>query len=692
MFPYQINFDYPIWLIFIVSLIGIVYATILYYKNSKEPFGPVLVILLAVTRFTLASTIALLLLNPYILHIQKEIEQAILIVGLDNSASIISTKDSLFYQKELKNSIANLNSQLEKDYQIDYFTFGSQITKSDKLSFLEEKTDISALFQEVRQRYSNRNVGAIVLFTDGIVNQGTQPIREALASNIPVLTVGLGDTVSHPDLSVLDITANKKVYKNSRFTVEANILARQIRSKKCKIELFANDQKIEERNIIVASNNFVSSQYFEILTDKPGILDLSIKVSSEVAEQFNQNNTKQVIVEVVENKEKILIWAHAPHPDIAALRAGFSENFETEVVFGPKIPNIESVDLLILHQFPVDQAEVRIFENVLTRLPQKPVLFITDGKSLINQAQNSFELSKSNDKGIDSKAVLNKGFSLFNTDKNAEEKLMNLPPMQTAFGNYHFKTEANILYFQKIRNIETTQPLIAFSESDDRKSGFIFGTNIWRWRMAIQYEDHNPDFFNHLTNQIVTYLLANTKDPDLKIQVKDHFTPTEDVLFKAQLFNPSREPISSAEIKLTLTNELNKETFPFVFASDNEQYLLNAGKLAAGMYSWKAETTSGSKYYTETGKLKIQMDLLETSDLLADHHLLHQIASQSGGRFVSIDSLDIIPQWLSNQKNITSIARYHEKYEAVINYGIVFILLILLASLEWFLRKLNGSY
>ncbi|MFZ4465297.1 MAG: hypothetical protein ACOYN5_15735, partial [Bacteroidales bacterium] len=598
----------------------------------------------------------------------------------------------VFYQKELKNSITNLNSQLQKDFQIDNFTFGSRISKSDKLSFQEEKTDISALFQEVRQRYSNRNIGAILLFTDGIVNQGAQPLREALATNIPVLTVGLGDTVSHPDLSVLEMTANKKVYKNSRFTLEANILARQIRSKKCKIELYANNSKIEERTIIAGSNNFVSSQYFEIQTDRPGVLNLTIKVSSEVTEQFNQNNSKQILVEVVENKEKILIWAHAPHPDIAALRASFSENFETEVVFGSNIPDLESVDLLILHQIPTEKSEARTIENVMTRLPKKPVLFITGGLSLINQVQNSFELSTSNNKGIDSKAFMNKSFSLFNADKNTDEKLNNLPPLQSAFGNYNFKTGANILYFQKIRNIETSQPLIAFSESEDRKLGFIFGTGIWRWRLAIQNEDRNPDFFNHLTNQIVTYLLASTKDPDLKIQLKENFTPIEDVLFKAQLFNPSGEPISSAEIKLTLTNDLNKQTYPFVFASDNEQYLLNAGKLAAGMYSWKAETTSGSKYYIESGKIKIEMDLLETSDLLANHHLLHQIAKQSGGRFVSIDSLNLIPQWLAKQNNITSVARFHEKYEAVINYSIVFVFLIILASLEWFLRKLNGSY
>lgn len=692
MLPYRINFDYPFWIILLVSLTGIIYSAILYYKNKKEPFSPVLTIFLSIIRFSLVACIALLLLNPFVLHIQKEIEKPILIMALDNSASVVSTKDSAFYFNELKNSVNNIRSQLQKDFQIDYFTFGSQVSKSDKLTFQEEKTDISALFREIKQRYINRNIGAIVLFSDGIINQGEQPLREAVATNFPVLTIGLGDTVSHPDLSVLDITANKKVFKKSRFTLETNVLARQLRSEKCKIELFANGTKLEERTIIAGSNNFVSTQFFEIQTDKPGILDLNIIVSSEIEEQLKQNNTRQILVEVVENKEKIMIWAHAPHPDIAALRASFSENYETEVVFGSDIPDIESLDLLILHQFPFEKSEVKTLENVMTRIPKKPVLFITGGLSSLNQAQNSFELITSNDKGIESKAFRNKSFSLFNAEQNTDEKLNNLPPLQSPFGNYNFKTEANILYYQKIRNIETSQPLIAFSESDNRKLGFIFGTGIWRWRLAIQNEDRNPEFFNHLTNQIVTYLLANSKDPDLKIQVKDSFIPSEDVLFKAQLFNPSGEPINSAEIKLTLTNDLDHQTYPFVFASDNDDYLLNAGKLTTGMYSWKAETTSGPKYYSESGKIKVEMNLLETSDLLANHNLLHQIASQTGGRFVPIDSLSHIPQWLEKQKNITSVARYHEKYEPVINYSIVFILLLILIGTEWFLRKLNGSY
>ena len=64
------------------------------------------------------------------------------------------------------------------------------------------------------------------------------------------------------------------------------------------------------------------------------------------------NNSRDFVVTVLDGRQKVLIFAQSPHPDMGALRQSFSanKNIEVKTVFlGDPVPNFAEFDLIILH-------------------------------------------------------------------------------------------------------------------------------------------------------------------------------------------------------------------------------------------------------------------------------------------------------------------------------------------------------
>ena len=54
---------------------------------------------------------------------------------------------------------------------------------------------------------------------------------------------------------------------------------------------------------------------FEVEAKKAGLLHLTINIPDMEGESTTENNKKDIFIEVIEGKEKILIISPAPHPE-----------------------------------------------------------------------------------------------------------------------------------------------------------------------------------------------------------------------------------------------------------------------------------------------------------------------------------------------------------------------------------------
>ncbi len=688
----NLSLEYSFLFLIPLVLLGLLYASLFYYKNRKNPFNQTLTLFLFAIRFTLVSLVAFLLLNPYLVHRQKEIEKPIVLLGVDNSKSMVAHIDSVEFKNKFRQSVQLLVDELKKNTQVDVFSFGNEIQPIDSLNFTENKTDISAFFSKMNESYYRKNTALVILASDGIYNSGKNPLQSALNMHLPVATIGTGDTAVHPDLAVIELFTNKKVYAKSTFTIEISVIAKALRGEIITINVVKNDQLCAEKKLRISSENYTQSLTFQIEADEKGMMELKVTALCDANEIQQLNNSRIAFIEVIEKKHKVLVWAHAPHPDLAAIRAALGDQIISEVQFGSVQPILE-LDLLIVHQIPADATEASMLRDFMAKHPATPILFVCGMATsipLLNQSQSFVQITGLSGNSNEVLAIENLNFSLFVPHENTSSLLQKLAPLHAIFGEYRFQTENSSLYFQKIRSIDTQLPLLSFTMESKRKAAFLFGTGIWQWKLNL-YENQQTTFFNTLINQIIQFLLADNRNKNLDVRVNESVGPAEDVQFEATLINESGKAFNTEEINLELTNTVNQSKFQYVFGKTENTYFLNTGKLPSGLYSWQAVVASQPSW-TDQGTLRIEASQLEYNTLTADHHVLRQIAMQTGGKFFEADSMQQISDWMNNELHPPSVIRYHESNKPLISYRWMFILLLLLASMEWFLRKYNGSY
>mgnify|MGYP000903295552 FL=1 len=177
MFP-KIIVNSP-WYFFVLSILfGLGIALWLYGKNKKNQNVPkIIVYSLFSLRFLSLSFIAFFLLSVFLKRVKNETENPIILFALDNSSSVVSGADSAAIKNILDNKISSLKKQIAENYEIKTILFGSKIRTSDEVpDFSEKETDIENLIQEVENNYSNQNIGALVIASDGIYNKGANPV------------------------------------------------------------------------------------------------------------------------------------------------------------------------------------------------------------------------------------------------------------------------------------------------------------------------------------------------------------------------------------------------------------------------------------------------------------------------------------------------------------------------------------
>jgi hypothetical protein len=83
---------------------------------------------------------------------------------------------------------------------------------------------------------------------------------------------------------------------------------------------------------------------------------------------------------------------------------------------------------------------------------------------------------------------------------------------------------------------------------------------------------------------------------------------------------------------------------------------------------------------------------IENTDLQANHKLLYQLAENSGGKFFARNQKEELISALKNNDRMVVKTFFQEMVNELINLKWIFALILVLLSLEWFLRKFWGIY
>lgn len=685
---------HPFWLLLIVLVSVLV--SIFYYKKkglfSEEK--PWLIRLLITFRAISLFIIISLLIGLTIQLTSYRYEKPLLITVFDNSQSIQNYNNSIREIKRMKAFNEKLKSFQSEKYDQIQFTIGENLNQQSALNFNEKKSHLSLAFEEIASRYYNRNIGAIIFASDGNFNQGLNPEYTSKQLPLcPIYTIGIGDTTPVKDCSIYNITSNEVAFLKNKFPLEVNVKSTLLKGKKSEIEIYHKGKKITQKSIVFSSNESFQKVNFEIDANEIGFQQYEVKIKSVAGEKNTLNNRQLFYIEVLDNRNQILIISSAPHPDITAIKSALDKliNVKVEVAtFDTWKNNKSHYDLIIWHKpgtnlnhsnlLKIKQLNKPIFYFIGTETNQQEINQLELGISISSGNQSDdVQVFMENDNGIiDFSDEVLKGFDYF-------------PPVQVHYGKVDLPSNHQVLLYQRLGGIKKNDPLLFFKNISTAKLGVFFGEGIWRWKMYEYAKTKQNDAFNEFIQKTTNYLVNKQNASALRISLPKTFNTLEEVNLKAEFYDETQALNNKAEIQFQLTND-QKQKSVFQFAQIGDYYNLSLGKLKAGKYTWSASTLFHGKRYTKQGMFFVENKPIESFDVVSDFSGLRKISHQSKGGFYKTENMNLIIDKIEQNPDVTAMSFEELKQHSIIDEIWILIILFTLLGTEWFLRRRFGEY
>lgn len=696
----SLSFQYPSWYLLLCILLGLAYSLGLYFRDKtfSEQF-PWLRKALGLLRFLSATFLAILLLQPLLKSLLTETKKPVIVLAQDQSESVgTSLKGDAL--ETYKSGWQRLKDQLSQKYEVKEYAFGSEVREGINFEMTDKISNLSKIITEASDLFGNQNLGALVMATDGIYNEGSNPLYVGAKLNAPVFAIALGDTIQKKDLVLKRVFHNKIAYLGDKFSVQMDIAARNCAGSSTTLTV-AKVEGNEVRNLQQIPLPIDKNDYFitrEIILDasQGGVQRYRLTLTTVQGEASPVNNSKDFFVDVLDARQKLLILANAPHPDISALKQTLerNKNYLVTVAYIKDLKvNVADFDFVVLHNLPSSTNDASAVLNVLNARKISRMFIVGTQTNLprFNQVQPLLAIQGDQRNTNDVQGILNPNFSLFTVDETLRNNLPTFNPLTAPFGDFQVKGNAQVLLYQRIGRVDTKYPLLLFGEENDIKIAVLAAEGLFRWRLFDYLQHQNHDIFGELVGKNFQYVTVKADKRRFRVSVsKSIFNENEPVIFDAELYNESYELVNEPDVSLTITNSEGKD-FNYTFNKTSKSYTLNAGVFPVGNYRFRSSVIFNGQNLTFDGQFSVQPIQLELYETTADHALLRRLSDEFGGQVFYQNQLTELGETLL-AKDIKPVIYSTTRTRSVINLKWIFFLLLGMLSVEWFLRRYFGAY
>ena len=667
-------------LLILAVLIALFIAIFQYIFKNKEKSQ--LNYWLSFLRFLSLFTIFVLIINPTIQKSSVTIKKPNLLVAIDNSTSIK-------YNKQVKTvtSIVNQlksNKPLNTKFNINYFSFGQNVSSLDSLNFNQNYTNLSAPIKEFSNLYKS-GINPVILISDGNHTIGNNVQFETYKG--PVYPFIVGDTTVFEDIYINQLNTNKYVYINNKLPVELFVNYTGTKPTTKNLQIFHNSKIVYSKSIGFSKTKNVQNVSFYLPANEKGIQYYTAKIGALENEQNLHNNTQTFGVTVIEEKSKILVVTDIIHPDLGMLKKSIESNQQSEVVIKfskNKIGNITDYQLIVLYQ-PNNSFKYIFTEINSNKLNYFVVSGLQTDWNFLNTIQPIFKKNViANHENYF--PVLNPNYEKF---INSDINFTNFSPLNSQFGDVSFSTPYNSLLFQKTGTITTEKPLLATFENESQIGGILFGENSWRWRMNSFVLNQTFEHFDGFMANLIQYLTSNAHRNKLNTTLKPLYYANETIHVSASFLDENLNFDNRAKLWLTVTNKKTNFYKKVRFSVFNNQYKTELSNIPPAEYLYTVSVENQTDKVL--GTFKIVPFEIEKQHKNSTDFQLKQLAKKTNGELF----------YSGQEQNMLNDLLLDERYKSTLHSEVLktpliewkwllgFILFIL--SIEWFVRKYFGK-
>ena len=697
----DLSFQYPAWFLIFCVLLGLGYALLLYYRdNTFRDQAPNLNRWLGLMRWITVTLLSALLLSPLLKSFFTETKKPIVVLAQDQSESVATDLQGEALE-HYKQDWSALKNSLAENYEVHELAFGDQVREGVDFNFTDKVSNYSELLRGVYDLYGGQNLGAVVLASDGIYNEGSNPAYSDAPLSAPVYTVALGDTTPKKDLIVKRVFHNKIAYLGDKFILQIDLAATNMAGKQTVVTVSKSSDSgvkaLQSIPVVISGNDFFITKEVQLDADQAGVVSYIISAAVLPGEASTSNNRREIFIDVLDARQKILLLANSPHPDLSALKTTLEGNknyqVSTAYINDPGL-DIGKYDFVILHNLPSTTNDLSGLLNTMNakRIPRLFIAGMQTGYAALAKAQALVSLQSDGTQSDEVQGRVSPQFAAFSLSPRVMEELPKFNPMTSAFGNFAATQQAQVLLRKRIGKVDTDQPLLAVGETNGIKTGILLGEGLWRWHLFDYLQHQNHEIFDELIGKTVQYL--SLKEDKRKFRVtldKNIFNENEAVTFGGELYNDNYELTNDPDVAMSIRNRDGKE-FTYTFNKLGKAYTLNAGILPVGPYAYKAMVNFNGQGLVYEGRFSVQPIELELFETTANHAVLRQLSAKFGGETVFPTQLASIAEKIKANETVKPVIYQTTQTNPLINLEWIFALLALLLAGEWFLRRYFGAY
>lgn len=699
-------------IVFLITLLLLGGFTLFVYRYTVPVINISKKILLVFIRFTALLALLFIVFEPMLTLAKKVVLNPVNMIFIDNSSSIL-IEDGTNRSETVKSFISDLEDfQLTGDLELN--TFGNRVnstgfSKLSSIVFSEASTNFSNIFSSINKQ--GKNISSIVIISDGVITDGTNPLYTAEKMGVPVYTIGVGDSSRRNDVEIKNALFNQYIFAETPTTILTTIANTGFGNKNINVSLYEQDLLVEQKNIILNPDGIQNVEF--IYTPKSGGEKKLTIVASNLDGEFTYaNNRKVFYVNVLSNKINILVLGGSPSPDLSFINNilksndNFRVNSLTQISQNKFLENanperlLDSADILFLVGFPSKETSDDFLRKVNEAIKDKnKPFFVSFSQGIdfgkLNQLQSELPINFNQRSTLFNEVQPNvsgeqiRNPLLQNNAANPIAGWENLPPIYQPDIDITVKPESELISRTKINNIPSNRPLIVTRTLGSKRSIALLAKDFWKWKL--QTTTRNSDVLDRFIMASVKWL--NTSDEQKQVNIKTSkrvFSLGEEIEFTGQVYDATFNPVSDAEVKVNISGA--GEKFEIQLSSvGNGLYegVLQANK--PGDYSFSGEANiENQSFGRDAGSFNIGEVDVEMINPRMNYEFLRSLAQITGGEYFDAkDYKNLFP--VLQQLNERAVTDKIETSEITLwSNEWLMAIIILLLGMEWFIRKRAG--
>ncbi len=693
MFGFSSTYS-PLFLALIFAIAAA--ASWLFYRNTQVLKWKK-ILLICIKTFAIFILLALFI-EPVISYITNNNNnlKSIVLIDVSRSSGIENRHD------KISNIYNNYLSSKE-----DIFTFSTNIKQfnhKDSLVFNGAFTNISSAFRNIKENYPDNSYNSITLISDGIFNDGGNPLYEAEKFNVPFVIFPVGDTTEVNDVVIKNVLHNDKAFTGSSVKIRVIINVFKAGDGILQLKLLREGNEISTQQLHYLPSQNTYEAEFTVTENTPAKIHYSISAENIPGELTDKNNNSDFFITYIDNKINILVLSGGPGYDneftgsVLKRIGNYNITYKTQKSAGDfyegpldtkAFPELSAVFLL---NFPVNVTSSPLFSEIANAIKQFkiPVIFFAGKNTDYGKLSSLDDILP---------FTLNKPNSSENLFKLApvsgiENGLQNVQGIGST--NDIFRNVSGIMPKPGSVTLATDkasgEPVLLSRITGMSRSAAFLAYGLWKWKL--NSGNNSEKTLESLLLELINLTIEKEKRTRFKVYpVRDVFDYTENVKIAAEVYDENYNITRNAKVSGSLFRKDGSKAGELTFIPFENIFYASLENIPAGDYNIVCDAELNGTYLSKaTNRVLIDTLNSEYLETRMKLELLKDIADKTGGVILNGDSVSNYPDLLINLKNKHNNVLLNNRYVRFDLWGNKYYLLlaILLFTVEWVLRKRNN--